>query len=142
MRENRVFVDTNVLIYAHDKSAGRKHDVARSRILALWEEGRGLLSTQVLQELFLGMTRKIPNPVSLALGRKIIEDLLAWEVVINDGTSVLAAIDIQSRYRLSFWDALIVQAALRGGATVLLSEDLAHGQAIQGVTIQNPFAEH
>lgn len=142
MHENRVSVDTNVLIYAHDKSAGRKHDVARYRILALWEEGRGLLSTQVLQELFLGMTRKIPNPVSLALGRKIIEDLLAWEVVINDGTSVLAAIDIQSRYRLSFWDALIVQAALRGGATVLLSEDLAHGQAIQGVTIQNPFAEH
>ncbi len=141
MPEDKVFVDTNVLIYAHDNSAGRKHEVARSEILALWEEGHGLLSTQVLQEFFLGITRKIPNPVSLIVGRKIIEDLLAWEVVINDGTSVLAAIDIQSRYHLSFWDSLIVQAALRGGATVLLSEDLAHGQMIQGVTIQNPFAE-
>ena len=141
MPEDKVFVDTNVLIYAHDNSAGRKHEVARNQILALWEEGHGLLSTQVLQEFCLGITRKIPTPVSLTVGRKIIEDLLAWEVVINDGTSVLAAIDIQGRYHLSFWDSLIVQAALRGGAMVLLSEDLAHGQVIQGVTIQNPFAE-
>lgn len=141
MPESKVFVDTNVLIYAHDNTAGRKHHVARERVLGLWENGQGLLSTQVLQEFFLGVTRKIPNPVSLPVGRKIIEDLLSWELVINDGPAVLAAIDIQSRYRLSFWDSLIVQAALRGTAAVLLSEDLAHGQVIQGVTIQNPFVE-
>ena len=139
MNVGKVFLDTNVLIYAHDTSAGRKHDLARETVLELWNQSNGLLSTQVLQEFFVTITRKIPTPLKLRDGRKIIEDLLSWDVVVNDGRAILAAIDIQDRYRYSFWDALIVHAAIQGGATVLLSEDLSDSQTIHGVTIKNPF---
>jgi len=77
--------------------------------------------------------------VEIRVARKIVEDLFKWEVVINDGNSILAAIEIHSRYQYSFWDALIIQAAIQGGATLLLSEDLSDGQTIQRVKIKNPF---
>jgi len=139
MNEGKVFLDTNVLIYAHDTSAGRKHDLARETVLELWNRTNGLLSTQVLQEFFFTITRKIPTPLKLREGRKIIEDLLSWDVVVNDGRSILAAIEIQERYHYSFWDSLIIQAAIQGDATVLLSEDLSDNQTIRGITIKNPF---
>jgi len=139
MKEIRIFLDTNVLVYAHDRSAGPKHEIARDALLDLWESGRGILSTQVLQEFFTCVTRKIAKPVGSATARQIIEDLLKWTVIINDGDSILAAIDILNRYKLSFWDSMIVQAAVRGGANVLLSEDLSDGQTIHGVRISNPL---
>ncbi len=139
MKGTRTFVDTNVLVYAHDSSAGRKNEIARDTLLDLWESGMGILSTQVLQEFFTTLTRKIAKPVESASARQIIEDLLKWTVVINDGDSILAAIDIYNRYKLSFWDSMIVQAAVRGGAEVLLSEDMSDGQIIHGVRISNPF---
>jgi predicted nucleic acid-binding protein len=139
MKGARVFVDTNVLVYAHDRSAGKKHETARDVVLDLWESGMGVLSMQVLQEFFTAVTRKIAKPMASAAARQIIEDLLKWSVVVNDGDSILAAIDILDRYKLSFWDSMIVQAAVRGGADVLLSEDLSDGQTIHGVRISNPF---
>ena len=139
MKGTRIFVDTNVLVYAHDRSAGKKHEAARDVVLDLWESGLGILSTQVLQEFFTAVTRKIAKPMGIASARQIIEDLLKWTVVVNGGDSILAAIDILDRYKLSFWDSMVVQAAVRGGADVLLSEDLSDGQTIHGVRIKNPF---
>lgn len=139
MKGARTFLDTNVLVYAHDRSAGKKNEIARDAVLDLWESGLGILSTQVLQEFFTAVTKKIAKPMASAAARQIIEDLLKWSVVVNDGDSILAAVDILERYKLSFWDSMIVQAAVRGGADVLLSEDLSDGQTIHGVRIKNPF---
>ncbi len=100
---------------------------------------QGLLSTQVLQEFLVTVTRKIPKPMSLAAAKDIVSSLLAWEVVVNDGPAILRAADLMARYRLSFWDSLIVQAAVDGGASALYSEDLTHGQSIRGVAVVNPF---
>jgi predicted nucleic acid-binding protein len=140
MPENKIFLDTNIIIYAFDVSAGEKHGEARKIMADLWGAGRGLLSTQVLQEFFVSVTQKIPRPLSLKAAKEIVSDLLKWEVVINDGQSILEAADIQSNHNFSFWDSLIIQAAIRGDASFLLSEDLSDGQTIRGVTIRNPFA--
>ncbi|GJL52907.1 MAG: twitching motility protein PilT [Nitrospirales bacterium] len=135
----KIFVDTNVLVYAHDKTAERKHDVAREEIRKLWETETGVISTQVLQELFVSLTQKIPMPIERRKARTILEDLCVWEVVVNDEQSVLGAIDLQAKLRLSFWDSLILESACRSGATTLYSEDLSNGQQIGQMTIVNPF---
>ena len=140
MPGDRIFLDANIIIYAFDVSAREKHEEARKILAELWGSGRGLLSTQVLQELFVSVTRKIPSPLPLSTAKEIVKDLLQWEVMINDGESILEAADIQAKQNFSFWDSLIIQAAIRGGASLLLSEDLSDGQTIRGVTIKNPFA--
>ena len=139
MSAPKVFVDTNVLVYAHDATAGHKQERAREAIMELWNTQAGVLSTQVLQELFVSLTKKIPHPLENRKARRILEDLCAWEVVVNDEQAIFAAIDIQPKFRLSFWDSLILEAAHRSGATTLLSEDLSQGQRIRGLTIVNPF---
>ena len=133
------FVDTNILIYAHDRDAGERHTRARECIRGLWEAGGGILSTQVLQELYVNLTRKIPAPLSLAEARELVADYLTWQVEVNPPESVLQASRLQEQHRLSFWDALIVSAAVRAGARRLLSEDLNQGQVIEGVRIENPL---
>ncbi len=135
----KVFVDTNVFVYAHDTTAGRKRDIAREVVLDLWNTETGVLSTQVLQELFVSLTQKIPNPIDGRKARTILEDLCAWDVVVNDEQSVLSAIDLKAKYQLSFWDSLILEAARRSGATTLYSEDLSNGQQVGEITIVNPF---
>ena len=139
MRGDRVFLDTNIILYAYDISAGEKHQVAKKILLDLWDSGLGVISTQVLQEFFVNVTQKIPNPLDNRLARDIVSDLLKWDVVVNDGESILEAVEILLRYGYSFWDSLIIEAAIRGGAGALLSEDLTHGQTINGVAIENPF---
>ena len=139
MIDDKVFLDSNVLVYAHDISAGAKHEIARATMSELWDQGSGVLSSQVLQEWFVIVTGKIPKPVEVSTARRIVEDLLSWEVVVNDGSSVLAAVDIHQRLGFSFWDSLILQAALRAGASRLLTEDLKHGQRVDGLRIENPF---
>lgn len=139
MSGDKIFLDTNVLVYAHDVSAGPKHHKAKEILLDLWEKGNGIVSTQVLQEFYVVVTRKIPRPLSPGRAREIVESLLYWDVVVNDGEAVLEAIDVSERHKLSFWDGLVVQAAMRGGAEVLLSEDLNPGQVINGVKVENPF---
>jgi len=135
---DRCFVDTNLLVYAHDVSAGGKHDRARELIESLWRDRSGVLSTQVLQELYVSL-RKAPRPLPASEARQVVSDYLRWEIVVNTGESVLEAVDIETRYRLSFWDALIVQAAAASGAERLYSEDLSHGQAYGAVRVVNPF---
>ena len=139
MRDRKVFLDTNVIIYAYDSSAGKKHEVAREVLTELWESGLGVISTQVLQELFINVTKKIPKPIDIDLAKGIIEDFLRWDVVVNDGECLLDAIDILVEYNYSFWDSMIIQAAVKGGAELLLTEDLEHGKVVKGVEIRNPY---
>ncbi len=136
---DKCFVDTNILVYAHDLSKGAKHERARALIEKLWDTGGGVLSTQVLQELCISLRRKTARPLSVEETRKLIEDYSSWDIVVNTAESVLQALDIELRYMISFWDALIVQAATRCGAAVLYSEDLADGQNYGAVRVINPL---
>jgi predicted nucleic acid-binding protein len=124
---DKYFVDTNILIYAHDRSAGTKHDRARKLIEHLWNTGEGVLSMQVLQELCINLRRKTGRKILSDEIRRIIQDYLSWEIVIDSPESTLHALEIEERYKTSFWDALLLQAAESSGATVLYSEDLAVG---------------
>jgi predicted nucleic acid-binding protein len=136
---DKCFVDTNILVYAHDFTTGAKHERARALIEKLWSSGGGVLSTQVLQELCINLRRKAARPLSIEGTRRLIEDYSRWEVVVNTAESVLGALNLESRYQISFWDALIVQAAGNSGATVLYSEDLGEGQTYGTVRVVNPL---
>lgn len=141
MKDARMFVDTNILVYAYDLSAGNKHDKAREIIKNLWSTGDGLISTQVAQEFFVTVTRKIAKPLGLRQAKEIVKDLLQWKTIIVDGSLIVDAITIQEKYRYSFWDSLIIASAIEGGAATIISEDLSDKQKIGNVTISNPFAE-
>lgn len=136
---DKCFVDTNILLYAHDPSAGLKRDGARQLVVDLWSTGRGVLSTQVLQELCVNLRRKVKPPVPVNEIRQLLQDYLSWEIIVNSPESSVEALEIEERYRISFWDALIVHAAESAGATVLYSEDLAAGQTYGAVRVVNPF---
>ena len=136
---DKCFVDTNILMYAHDTAAGEKHERARALVEELWRDRTGVVSTQVLQELIVNLRRKAAKPLDSAAAREVVVDYLAWQVVVNSGESILHALDLEQRYRISFWDALIVHAAEVSGASVLYSEDLSNGQRYGAVTVVNPL---
>ena len=139
MPDDKTFVDTNIIIYAYDVTAGRKHNVAGDILAELWNSGTGVISTQVLQEFFVNVVHKIPRPIDKSRAKEIVKDFLKWHVVVNNGDSILEAIDIGVKYGYSFWDSMIIEAAIKGGAASLISEDLQDAQVIGGVTIRNPF---
>ena len=139
MFDDKTFVDTNIIIYAYDAMAGAKHETAKKIFVELWQSGLGVLSTQVLQEFFVNVVQKIPKPIHVDQAEYIIKDFLTWDVVVNDDHALLEAIAIYKKYGYSFWDSLIIDAALKGGAKILLTEDLSDGQVIEGIMIQNPF---
>lgn len=139
---DKTFVDTNILVYAHDRDAGHKHEIARKVISELWESRLGILSTQVLQEFYLTLTRKIPIPLDKPATRRILRSYFIWEVVTNDSSIILQASEIEETYKISFWDALVVSAAFSKNAAIILTEDLNHGQIIEGIEINNPFKEY
>jgi predicted nucleic acid-binding protein len=134
------FVDTNVLAYAYDRSEAGKQPVAQAQLGMLWRNRTGVLSTQVLQELYVVATRKLTAPMHRTTARRIVALYAEWPVVQADVPLILAASELEQRHTLSFWDALIVESARRAGATRLLTEDLQHGRVVSGVTIENPFA--
>lgn len=136
---DKYFVDTNILIYAHDRSAGLKYERSRVLVEHLWTSGQGVLSTQVLQELCINLRRKIARPLPVEEVRRLIHDYLSWEIVVNTPASVLQALEIEIRYKTSFWDALVLQAAESAGASVLYSEDLAAGQKYGPIQVINPL---
>ena len=137
---DKTFVDTNVLIYAHDIDAGRKHDVAKAVLLDLWAERTGVVSTQVLQEFYVNATRKLKKPLARQEARSVVETYAAWCVEGITPADIAAAFQIEDRARIGFWAALIVAVAVRSGARRVLSEDLNAGQSIAGLKIDNPFA--
>jgi len=136
---DRFFVDTNILMYAHDATAGTKHERAKALVERLWRDRTGVVSTQVLQELCVNLRRKAGRPVDIKAARNIIADYLAWDLVTNTGESVLNALDLEERYGISFWNALIVQAAEASRAETLYSEDLSDGEIYGGVRVVNPL---
>jgi predicted nucleic acid-binding protein len=136
---DKYFVDTNILMYAHDTSAGAKHSRAKALVEELWRNRTGVVSTQVLQELAVNLRRKAGRPLDTKATREIVADYLTWQVVVNGGESILEALDLEARYQISFWDALVVQAANASSAEVLYSEDLSDEQAYGAVRVINPF---
>ncbi|UCC83333.1 MAG: PIN domain-containing protein [Gemmatimonadota bacterium] len=137
----KAFVDTNILVYAHDPASGAKHDRAKALVSRLWEQRSGVVSTQVLQELYVNLCKVAKKPIPQAEAKRMLADYLTWELVVNDGESVLEALELEERYLISFWDALIVQAANAAGVENLYSEDFNHGQMYGSVMAVNPFAE-
>lgn len=139
--KDKVFVDSNVLIYAHDLDARDKHIRAVEVVRGLWENRNGILSTQVLQEFYVNVTRKIPEPLPRSKAREVARNYSLWQTETIHPVDVFRASEIEETNQISFWDALIVVTATKGGASTLLSEDLSAGQIIAGVAIENPFAD-
>jgi len=136
---DRFFVDTNILVYAHDRSTGAKHHRAQLLLQRLWDSGEGVLSTEVLQELCVSLRRKVKHPLPPDEIRQLVLDYSTWEIVTNTPASIIQALDIEKRYKISFWDALVLQAAESSGASVLYSEDLAVNQRYGAIKVVNPL---
>ncbi len=136
---DKTFVDTNILIYAHDLDAKAKHEIAKEVLRALWSSRTGVLSMQVLQEFYVNATRKISSPLSRKAARRVVNSYATWcvDTVAED---IFMAFQIEDEARIRFWDALILASARKAGAVRILSEDLNAGQRIVGIGIENPFA--
>jgi len=134
-----VFVDSNILIYAHDLDAGAKQQRAANRLRELWDTRTGRLSTQVLQEFYVNVTQKIKRPLSKSSAREVVRYYNPWvHSLITPGTVVRAS-EIGETWGISFWDSMILAAAEQSQAVVVLSEDMNPGEVIAGVRIVNPF---
>lgn len=134
------FVDTNVLLYAYDVTAGDRHHRARTLVGRLGRLRTGALSVQVLQEFYVNAVRKIAVPLSPAAARERLEVLALWPAHSPAAHDVLAAVDISVQERISFWDGMIIRSASALGCEILWTEDLNDGQNINGVQVRNPFA--
>jgi predicted nucleic acid-binding protein len=137
---NVEFIDTNILVYAFDLKAGVKHERAEKLIARLWDEETGGLSIQVLQETYVILTGKIKQPALTEQAREIVEEFSHWRVYTPVGKDILEGIDLSNRYKISFWDAMIIVAAKQLGAKIIWTEDLASGRVYEGIKVQNPFA--
>jgi predicted nucleic acid-binding protein len=135
------FVDTNILVYAYDRTAENKFDRARELIEKLWDSGEGVVSTQVLEEFYVTVTVKIPNRLKPSEARQIISDLGTWRVAVLEIRDILAGSEIAERHRLNFWDGLILAAAHKEEAVTLWSENLKHDQKYGEITVYNPFLQ-
>ena len=136
----KTFFDTNVLVYAFDVDAPAKRKKAAQLLSERAAAGEVLISTQVLQEFYVAVTRKLAQPLAEEAALVATRELTAFPIINVDANLVLAAIRSSREHRISFWDALIVEAARSGGASVLYSEDFNDGQRFDGATVKNPFA--
>jgi predicted nucleic acid-binding protein len=143
MRDERdlQFVDSNVLIYAYDATAGVKHERAKALVAKLWESRYGCLSIPVLQEFYVTVTRKVAHPLAGDVAAEVVSDLAAWRVHAPVVEDVNQAIATHRRHEISFWDAMVIRSAAQLGCKTLWSEDLNSGQVYEGVRVINPFAE-
>jgi predicted nucleic acid-binding protein len=132
-----MFLDTNILLYCDDRSDKSKQERALELVQLHRSHRTGVVSLQVLQEYFVNATRKLG--VDPALARQKVEAFSRFEVVEPAIADVLAAIDLHRLHRVSYWDALVIHCARASGCTVVLSEDMQHGQVVDGVRIVNPF---
>ena len=136
----KTFVDSNVLIYAHDVDAKAKHDIAKNVLRELWSERTGVLSMQVLQEFYVNVTRKIASPLPKDAARLVVNSYSIW-CMETTPAEIAAAFRIEDESRIGFWDALILASAAKAGTVRILSEDLNAQQMIAGVHVENPFAQ-
>jgi len=127
------------LVYAEDTDSTAKHEIARNLVADLWERRDGVVSVQVLQEFFITVTKKLKKPLAGSKARTLVEEYLTWKVIDNSGQLLVAAIKLQQKAQLAFWDALIVQAAIDAGCDRLYSEDMNPGLRIESVVVINPF---
>lgn len=134
-----IFVDANILIYAHDQSAGDKQRQASAALRSLWADRAGCLSIQVLQEFFVNITRKVPRPLDARQASDAIDALATWRVHSPNVDDIQSAIRMQERYGLSFWDAMVITSAAALGCRILWSEDLNPGQHYGEVQVVNPL---
>lgn len=141
MSAARIFLDTNVLVYLFDEDSPAKQVRARQIFPEHARAGGIVLSPQVLQEFYVTVTRKLARPLSPEAAQAAVTNLVAFPVVPVDGATILRAIHLHQRATLSFWDALIIQAALEGNCKRLLSEDMQHGRRFGELVVENPFAE-
>jgi predicted nucleic acid-binding protein len=139
MQSMSVFVDTNVLVYRYDQTEPAKQRIASEWLEALWRRKAGRTSTQVLHELYVTLTRKLSRGLEPSDARIIVQALEAWKPVSSDANLIHAAWELEDAHSFSFWDALIVAAALRTRSNILLTEDLHDGMTIGSLTITNPF---
>lgn len=137
----KVFIDSNILVYAYDCNAGRKQKTAQTILLGLWGKHAGSLSMQVLQEFYVTVTRKLKTPLSRSVARAVVDRYSFWSVATTPN-EIRQAFQNEDRAGMSFWDALIVAAAVKAGAKRILTEDMNHGQTIAGIIIENPFLAH
>jgi predicted nucleic acid-binding protein len=133
------FVDTNILVYSHDTHDEVKHRTSVHLLTELWTSGLGVLSTQVLQEFYNVATRKLQPPMSPPQARQVVHDYSDWCVVDTDPLLIVSASRLSEQQPINFWDALIVEAALRAGAEHLITEDLQHSRRFGKLTVRNPF---
>jgi predicted nucleic acid-binding protein len=133
------FVDTNVMVYAHDSSTGKKHELAKDLIRRLWDSRKGCLSIQVLQEFYVTVTHKVAKPLDPDVAKELVQDLAQWRLHAPEAADVVGAIDLQRKHSISFWDAMILWSAGRLGCGIVWSEDLSPGQRYEGVRVANPF---
>jgi predicted nucleic acid-binding protein len=137
---DKTFVDSNILIYAHDVDAKAKHDTAKDVLRELWSQRTGVLSVQVLQEFYVNVTRKIASPLSKEEARLVVNSYTVW-CTETTAAEIAAAFRIEDESRIKFWDALIVASAAKASAVRILSEDMNDQQITAGVRIENPFAQ-
>jgi predicted nucleic acid-binding protein len=131
------FVDTNVLIYAHDSGAGKKHERSVELIARLYEGVCGALSVQVLAEFYAAATRKLAMKSEEAVAS--IEDLGSWIIHRPGHADILRAARLHRRYKLSWWDSMILNSAIESGCNILWTEDFSDGHRYDSVTVRNPF---
>lgn len=137
---DRVFVDTNILVYAYDRSDPAKHAKANAALAELWRKGCGTLSTQVLSEFFVVVTGKVSRPISLAEARDVVRDYLhPWPLVVLTGAVLDRAVSRAVASGRSLWDCTIIEAAIESGCRELYSEDFGHGQHEGDLTFVNPL---
>lgn len=134
----RSFFDSNLLVYTDDHDSPEKQETALRLVERSRVSRKGVISTQVLQEYFVTAVRKMGVPAALA--RRKVEIFSRFDLVRIDLDDILAAIDLHRLHQVSFWDSLIIRAALRSGCSILYSEDLQTGRRIEGLEIVNPFA--
>jgi len=134
-----VFVDTNILIYAHDSDAGLKRERSIDSLRRLWDADSGRMSVQVLQEFYVNVTRKLATPVATSTAREVVNTYGAWIRETTTADTVVRATHIAEMEQISFWDALIVASAEQVGAAEIYSEDLNAGHTIAGILIVNPL---
>lgn len=135
----RIFLDTNIAVYLFDNNSSEKQTRSREIFSNNDLRSRIIVSTQVLQEFYVAVTRKLALPLEPGLALRAVRNLSALPVVQVDTSMIFTAISRSQSLQLSFRDSLIIEAALIGGAKHLYTEDLQHGQTIEGIYIENPF---